>query len=936
MWWKNLKATLASFTVASSAVASFTAASFTAAVLLICLTAAPARAQPVDPDTQLEDFLQRLQLTDLQLVHLENQVDATSDPGQQLEKAKRLADLYALRLASIGEDQQKYNSLVQRVNALLQKVPDANTVSLQVLLLKADWVRADALISKWALNRGDTAPLQKAQQILAPIAPRLTSFQLELNTAYDKLIQDLQAEKDAEKKQKITAEIERRHAVTGRASYYAGWANYELGVTRIGQPGAKDDLQAARAAFRRLLQIETDEEYKDLDAGDLQLQLVTRARTVVGLAQTETALGDQAAARTLFALLDHATVSITIRDQAAFHQLTGYLNARQLGAAVTFAAQVVKDFRGTPTQGKVSFCAALLREGFLAGTSSDHKLLARLGVQGMTSLRQFGVLQKFLADNNITLKGEGGFINNWLQGQQELAAAEKSKIPADYEQALATFEAALKAPGARQNLALAAECRTKAATCLYRLNKYAEAARMFEAAAPALKSAGGDAAVNALWSAFMCHYQLRKKSKDHTLKAVSLLQQIQRDYADHAYAKKAAPLLASLNQAAGNQSQAINKWEAIKPSDPQYATAQSEIAAIRHKMWREQGRTAPAARTALDAIARYLEVSASRPDTARQLAALTDGVEIASHQKDTALAAGYLSRAAKIMAARPMRGGAAAKYHYFALQAAQQAKDNAAIKQHATWIQSNAAGTAYEGLALIMLAKDVEAQIKAADTPSQDLLNQAVGIYSQMAQQAGQTQEILASDANARIATTRLASYEFRTGRYDLSARHWESLLAAYPKDKRYLREAARAFSAARQHEKALPYWRTLSKGLENRDSKWFEAKFHHLNSLSYTSPDVAGKAFAQFRQLYPTVKDPAWSSKFKELERRINAPSSAADTPRPQPAAASTANNPATAATASQDVATDNSQLSLTLVLAIGGALLAGVILCGVLVARR
>ncbi len=916
MWWKMLCKQLATGCILG---------------LLLFLPASSLPAQSADEDSRLEEFLERLQLTDLYLVHLENVVQATQDKDAKLEKAKQLADLYASRLASIGDDQEKYNDLIQRVNKLLADVPEANTDSLQVQLLRADWVRADGHISQWAMNRSDPEPLQKAQQILAPIAPRLTKYQRELNDVYDKLIQDVQAEKDEEKKQKLNAEMERRYAVTGQASYFAGWANYQLGITRYDQPAAKADFAAARDAFRRLLQIAEDEPYKDLVPNDLQLQLSTRARTVIGLAQTEIAAGDIEAAKLLFGFLDHNSVSAAIRDQADFHQLTGYLNARQLGPAVTLAAQVVKGFRGSPTQGKVSFCFALLREGFLAGNSSDHKLLAKLGVQGMTALRQFTTLQKFLSDNEINLKGEGGFINNWLQGQQELAEAEKSKIPADYEKALATFEAALKAPGAGQNLALAAECRTKAAVCLYRLKRYDEAARMYETAAPALKAAGGDAAVGALWSAFVCHYQLRKTSNDHTLKAVSILKQIQREFPKHEYAKKAGPFLAKLSESAGDKAQSIATWQAVKEGDPQYATAQSEIASIRHKQWRDKGRDAAAGKTALSAIDKYLSVAASKPDAQRQLAALTDGVEIATHQKNATLATAYLSRAARIAGSSSVKGAAAAKYHYFALQAAQQKNDDAAVKTHATWIQENAAGTAYEGLALIMLAKDVESRIKAAGTPSRELLNEAVGIYSRMAQQAGQTQETLASNTNARIATARLASYEFRTGRYELSARHWEALLSAFPKDKRYLREAARSYSAAKQHAKALPHWRTLSKGLSSRDEKWLEAKFHHLNSLSYTSPDIAKKAFAQFRSLYPTVKDPAWSGKFKELERRITGSSGAAVQPP--------VSSDAVVAKRMDDAAISQSsqpQSSFNLLLALGGAVLIGAVVCGVIVARR
>ena len=112
------------------------------ALLLIVLVVpcAPVRGATQSSDSeQLEQFLARLGLADLRIQLLERSLQTSSTPDAKLAMARRLADLYAERLMAHAEDMAAYNDTLQRIEKLIQAVPEANTAPLQVMLLQADY-----------------------------------------------------------------------------------------------------------------------------------------------------------------------------------------------------------------------------------------------------------------------------------------------------------------------------------------------------------------------------------------------------------------------------------------------------------------------------------------------------------------------------------------------------------------------------------------------------------------------------------------------------------------------------------------------------------------------------------------------------------------------------------------------------------------------------
>ncbi len=407
--------------------------------MAVALFAASARA---DDAEQVDKFLTRLGLVDLQILHLEQTLDRQTDDAAQLQTARQLADLYAGRLMEAADDPKRYGELLAGIEELTERFPQANTTALAVMLLQADYNRAEALVGKWLADADDTAARDEAAAVLARIAPKLNTYQEELNAKVEKLLKQLDDLPDGDDRDEKENQLARDQAVAGRATYFAGWSSYYQGLTRDDRAAATADFRQAAKVFRKLLAIDgEDADYSKVETEWLGLESVWRARTVIGLGLAEAALGNVTASGKVFGWLESSSVSPQVRDQAAYWYVQGLLNAKNTQAAREYAAGQVEKFSPTPTQGKISLCVALVRAGFGGAVANRQaaEALGTLGIKGLVKLRQFPVLKTLLEKYDVDLADAGGFYLTWLAGQQQFDEAEKTKSDADYQAAAETF-----------------------------------------------------------------------------------------------------------------------------------------------------------------------------------------------------------------------------------------------------------------------------------------------------------------------------------------------------------------------------------------------------------------------------------------------------------------------------------------------------------------
>lgn len=860
-----------------------------AVAILVAVLAGPAHGAD---EEKLERFLARLGLADLQIVHLERSLESEATAADERERlARRLADLYAEQLMNRAGEAEAYNDLVQRIQNLLARHPQANTTALQVMLLQADYNRAEAQIAQWIADRANAQALTDARAVLEKIAPQLDLHQTQLNSQVEALLAEIDrmADNDPELAAKEN-ESRRLQAVLGRASYFAGWANYYLGLTK---ESGEAEYRRAVAIFRKLLAIEEDD-YAKLDPEWLSLEVIWRARAVIGLGLAEAALGQVDASRACFALLEHAVTPPEIQDQAPYWFVQGLINAGRLKEAHEYAAKKIEVFTASATQGKVSLCVALVRAGFGAGapdngspgngspgnspTSADTlgRELAMLGMTGLAKLGQYNAVQQLLEKYNIPLDAAEGFFLQWMNGRRLFAQAQESKQPEDYKAAAKVLTAALQQPDAAVQAAAAGHCRYELGWCLYRAGDLEAAARQFEQAVTSLKAAGAQEAANAAWMAFVSYRQLAETEPRFTSAAIEVLQTIKRNFPGHEYAKNADYHIAKLQRDAGSPEESIRNLEKIAPGDPNYAASRYDLCVLLYQQWsaakNASDKTALVGRLRQTAEV-YLRAAGARGDPERrvQVLLMTTGAALGNTPANPALAAELLTRAEPLVAALPDVSSAKAEYHYRRWQLARLEQDAAARREHARWLAAHAAGTAYEAPALIEIARDLEQRLEAAsDADRGKLHEEAFAVYTRLVERLGASPQAVQSQKNVRVALSRLAQYAYATGRYDEAARRLAPLLETDPKNKDYLRLAGLANFQVGDYPAALESWRTLTHGVGRGSEDWFEAKYYQIACLAEIDGEQARKTLDNLHLLYPQYGGPSWREKFEALAQRL------------------------------------------------------------------
>lgn len=861
-----------------------------AAVLAVCAAAlaaawappelSPAHGRQTSPDLAeelaLERYLARLGLVELQAAQLERLIARELPADQRLTLARQLADLYAEQLMNSAENPERFAEIQKHIDALTAKTPQARTPALEVMLLQADYNRAEAEIARWIADARQTAARDSARETLARIAPLFDERRKELTAAADKLLKELDeappqnARRSAEQQTKET-ELARMQALAGRASYFAGWTNYYLGLAK--ESGAAE-FARSREIFRELLDV-GDEDPEKIEAESLGLESVWRARSVIGWGLAEAATSHAKASLACFKLLGHASVPPAVQDQAPYWCVQGLLNAKSYAEAKEFAQQQIAAFGDNATQGKVSLCAALVRAGYAdPAAPAELRELGALGIEGLARLGQQAAIRTLIDKYSIDLSAANNFHLLWAQGQSLLAAADKSKQPADYQKAADMLAKAILAPDAQTNLAAAGKCRAEQAWCLYQLKKFEEAGRLYEKAASELAAARQESAPEALWMAFVAFQHLVKEKPRFAAPAVEALTTLKRDFPRHKYAERADYYIGKLRQSAASVEETIGQLESVAAGSPSYLAARYDICVLLHQEWADSRRkkdadAASLADKTMAAVDVFLAAGKSE-DPVRIVRTALIGADVALHGQppDPKKAAAYLSQCEPLAATLPSQSALAAEFHYRSLQLARQQNDSAQAAAEAQWLVDQAPGSAYETPALILVTQDVERELKSS--PSRDLHQRAMELYGRLVKQLGGGPQALKSRKNAKIASAKFAEHAIAVGDFEQAADRLEALLAAFPDDKTYLKRAGEAEFSARRFAKSLVHWRKLLAGLAKGSPEWHEAKYYQLACLAETDRETAKKVFRQLELLYPELGPSPWREKVVALKQRL------------------------------------------------------------------
>lgn len=856
-------------------------AGFLALVVLasLVLVVASPRAAVAQHDQALDELLSRLKLGDLRLHHMERLLER-EPADKRLPAAKRLADAYAEHLIAAADDAERFAAIQAKIEALLAATPEARTPAVEVVLLQADYQRAESLMIRWLETPADRAPLTEAEEILNRIAPLLTSHQKELNAAAEKAAEALEELKSDAAKAAAEQQIGRQQAIASRAGYFAAWSNYYLGVAKQNATAAQPEFTAAKEQFCLVLDVIDEKNYEPVEVDTLGLESVWRSRAVIGLGLAELGLNRPAAAAKVFTWLDHASSPPLLRDQAGYWQVQGMLNVGLVAEAGQFVETQVESYTGSPSPGKNSLCIAAIRAGAALGDNKkdERQRLVEQGIRGLARMRQFETLDKLIEKHNLaTLADASSFYLTWLRGRQQFLAAEKTKSETDFQAASKTLTAALAHPLAQRDLTDAGQARYYLGWSQYRLNDLQTAARSFQEAATALKSSLPDQAVQAAWMQCTSLVQLSQKDKKFVTPAIAALQNLKQDFPSSEQAGRAELLITRLRQSHSSPEEAIRELAKVPAGDPNYVSAQYEICQLRYQLWAkakaDPKKAAPLAAETVKTAETYLSGANEDGDWERRLKATLLAVDVLSADAATnqPRIAGLIRNAADAAENVAASNPAVAEYQYRRLQLAQKSGDQTTADSAAQWIAANGSGSPYELPALVITARAADSAVEAASAADLAARQQeAARVYARLVELLGDSPTVLAASKNALAASSKLAQYDEALGRGPQAADRLQRLVEALPSDRRFLRRAGLATFHTGRHADSLEHWRKLLAGLSSGSDEWLEAKYYQLACLLKTDKPAAEKVWKQFKLLFPEVKSAAWKDKFAELEKNF------------------------------------------------------------------
>ena len=831
---------------------------------------------------QVDTYLARLGLIDQQILLFEDYLERGLSSKDKDDLAQKASELYADRLMRLGDDLSKAQKYIDRVDLLIRRYPKADTPSLKVMLLQADYNMAETLITKWINDSSDEKSFTSALQTLEHITPQLIKSHAELTKQVELLYEVLDRMPDGKTRETRLKKTKQLEAVASRAAYFAAWSNYYLQLTK---PSLKGNTAAKQSIdlFKGLLGFNKEINYSEIEGASLGLDLDWRARSFIGLGLSESLLGNINASYRCFELLKSSNASPAIIDQANYWYIQGLLNAAEYAEAREFAQQIIGNYQGNSTEGKTSFCVTITQHGFRppqGRQSIELPILGNLGIVGLAKLGHHSASIQLLEKYGVPLNQNSGFYMQWLQGQQAFTKAEESKEENDYKQAQSILTAALDSPESENDLSSSSECRYTLAWCSYRLKDLPKAGTLFRDAVSGLKVGNESKAAESAWMSFVAFQTLAKEQPRYASNAIDVLESIKRDFPTHPYAKKADFYIAKLQQTRGSLSSSIKQLMEISASDPNYLSARYDLCVLLRQQIDKSTSEAEKKKIAEDlktAVDQFHQGAGSKLETsvkhqAQVSKCLLMVVDVANKKLlDASLAKTYVEKAAPIVGRLPDGQNSIAEYHYRALLVARAASDQASTLQHADWLVAHAQGSSYEMTGLIIKALELDQQTGAGSNPSQAVLEEGYEIYKRLVTHLGVTPSALKKSKNAKVSCSKLANFATLTGKHAAAAQYLAALLQAYPADRDYLQRAGRSEFITKNYTNSLNRWRILLVGLPKNSPEWFEAKYYQLVCLLEYDPKTGKKVMKQFNLLHSDGGKAPWRDKMIELNQRYS-----------------------------------------------------------------
>ncbi len=885
------------------------------AALALCNGSVRAAPDPIDEANEaIGAFLRDADLSELEILHFEALLEEAEGSARR-DIGQRLARAYAALMEQAESDERRAE-LEARSSALLQRMPEIDSLDLRLSLARAEYTRAEAVAERTRLRLADEAEVLEARRKFGSLAQRLDDIAQVATQRVRSFERQEEQVGSTELIERALADARRHRSM---AHYLAGWASYYSAELERGS--ASSAAIAAQRHFGKLLNARPDK-VPTIDRVPLQmLEFDHVARSAIGVGLCESLRGDSESALEWLDMLDDAgNLPEPIEDQLPAWRIVVLARAGDWGELSAYARGELNAETGLSTL-LARLIAVLALEGASPANADLAVSLAQTAMGSLATEGQIGQLLD-IADDYFDLvrtddAPERGFLANYLRGlrahEQAREQHEASGAPNDqptpdadarrgYEAAARFLERALQADDASRY----ARARGGALLLQGLAGFFAsQTTGQLEAAAGLLEQAG-----EALRSV-----DLERAGNAHRLAVRAIELALEREPAQRLERRRAELIDAFLTRYRAHPAAASFLYTRATSGTLPPAEAARDLLSIPD--------SSPVATAAHHEAARLLyQLYVNASGAARQHAALRfleiggrllDRDRGSLYRPDEQAAERAIVNARRVLECElslpdPDRDRAEAAYDLLALLYGRGSLGSPEV----------VAEMAYRGMQLAVMRGDIEqaeesiellaehdpdlaarasrqllvevgrnwnARIDAlggledaALATQQDLDETArvIELVRRALSGMSDTERALSDPASAQLhmllARAHAVLWIAGRGERDLQRARglYDSLIEAQGSNERILRDASVFAIKAQQFETALTALRGLLAGQRSGEREWFRTKTEMIETLERVDPDRARDVLTQHVVLYPDLAPEPYGARLRDAARRL------------------------------------------------------------------
>lgn len=847
-------------------------------------------------------WLEARGMYELLQIHLEQaRAEAVDDPALRARTASRLAGVYASLIERSTDDEARA-VLVAKARRLLADDSIEDAEALRLALLRTRYQAASGTIERGRVDLAEPAETVAAERELDELARDLVGLRESLEDTIKRRDRGLDRARGM-RVVRLDEEITAARRMLVAASLLEGWSLYYAGR-------AFDDrsrLDRAQLAFGRVL--DGDEVVPGPDDVSVDRQEFEYfASAILGMAMSSAELVSHLGAGPWFARLELPRTHPGILQATPGWRLASAIDAGAFETAETLLRSMIEAADGgsnpeaLPTAWLRLAAVGGLRgaEETTSGLAPQASRLAELALATLAARSELAQVVDLVERYGLEAVGRDGFAFRYVRGVGHYRTAVDAKAAGRAGEAAAEFALAvaeLAAAGGEDDAVrfpeARAACLTLTGWSLLELDRAADAADAFEAAADGI---GGVRRADAMWGAIVSLDRLVAAGGAEAADAQTRRDAIIERFLDTYPADDRAPSLV-VRRITGEEDPSagdIDTLLAIPPDHPTWEIARRRAAQAIYRRFREveADERGEFGRRFLDIADEILQRDRSGDGMFVDLRG-ADGVllrqaaEVASHEEvgDRDRGAGYISRIELALERGGFenhpdlpnelayrRIGLAISDGDF-LGAAMILEDVPVVPDAPEAIRWSRLSAQRLHRAAFREMRDGEAamQVVRAAVLAGDRFIEIVGGEGTPIDEALEISTLLpvaASVAAGRQAIYRVDDDE-TVGReaFDL----YRAILEKRPRDGSILEATAELATSLGDAEFALACWRRLGSAAPKGSEIWWRARCGLIGMLAETDPSRAAQVLEQVRVLHPDFGPEPWRSRLQALDVDIS-----------------------------------------------------------------